>query len=203
MSFKPRFKLSVFMALMVALALTPSRPAFAISAPAVPSDIVVPAGNRVFLVGHAGGTQNYICLPSGSGFAWTLFGPQATLFDDRDAQIVTHFASPNPDEGGTTRPTWQSSLDTSAVWARAIATSTDADFVAPGAIPWLKLEIVGREKGPTGGGLLFNTTYIQRVNTAGGPAPATGCDTAANVGARTFVPYTADYFFFTDKGRTN
>jgi hypothetical protein len=26
------------------------------------------------------GTQNYICLPSGAGFARTLFGPQATLF---------------------------------------------------------------------------------------------------------------------------
>jgi len=28
-------------------------------------------------------------------------------------------------------------------------------------------------------------------------APATGCATAADVGAKVFVPYTADYFFIT------
>ena len=32
----------------------------------VPDDVQVPAGNKVFLKGAADGTQNYICLPSGS-----------------------------------------------------------------------------------------------------------------------------------------
>src|SRR5687768_7701871 len=61
--------------------------------PPVPSNIAAPAGNKAYLEGHAVGTQNYVCLPSGSGFAWTFFGPQATLFDD-DKQVITHYLSP-------------------------------------------------------------------------------------------------------------
>jgi Protein of unknown function (DUF3455) len=37
------------------------------------------------------------------------------------------------------------------------------------------------------------TTFIQRVNTVGGKAPASGCP---SLGARTFVPYEADYVFY-------
>ena len=85
--------------------------------PPVPDPIQVPAGQRLFLAGHAYGYQNYICLPSGAGFAWTLFGPQATLFHNDARQMMTHFLSPNPDEAGTLRATWQHSVDTSAVWA--------------------------------------------------------------------------------------
>ena len=48
-------------------------------------------------------SQDYICLPSGASFAWTLFGPQATLFHNDARQIMTHFLSPNPDEAGTLR----------------------------------------------------------------------------------------------------
>src|SRR4051794_15288457 len=48
--------------------------------PPVPSGLEVPAGNAAFLKGHAVGTQNYVCLPSASGVAWTFFAPQATLF---------------------------------------------------------------------------------------------------------------------------
>lgn len=83
-----------------------------IKAPPVPPDIQAPVGNTAFLKGHAVGTQNYICLPSGSSFAWTFFGPQATLFltfkwihGDFRQQITTHFLSPNPSEGGTPRAT--------------------------------------------------------------------------------------------------
>ena len=167
--------------------------------PPVPDPIQVPAGDRLFLAGHAFGTQNYICLPSGTGFAWTLFGPQATLFHNDARQVMTHFLSPNPDEAGTLRATWQHSVDTSAVWARAIASSSDPGFVAPGAIPWLLLEVVGAEGGPTGGRRLTVTTYIHRLNTAGGVAPAFGCSQSADVGSRVFVPYEADYFFYRDQ----
>ena len=170
--------------------------------PPVPDPIQVPAGDRLFLAGHAFGTQNYICLPSGAVFAWTLFGPQASLFHN-DRQVMTHFLSPNPDEAGTLRATWQHSVDTSAVWARAIATSSDPGFVAPGAIPWLLLEVVGAEGGPTGGRRLTVATYIHRLNTVGGSAPATGCSQSANVGSRIFVPYEADYFFYRDQHRND
>jgi hypothetical protein len=50
-------------------------------APPVPTELEVPEGNKVFREGHAVGTQNYICLPSGADFVWTFFGPQATLFN--------------------------------------------------------------------------------------------------------------------------
>jgi hypothetical protein len=162
----------------------------------VPTGLEVPAGNRPFLLGHATGTQNYICLPSGSDFVWTFFGPQATVFNDDDKHITTHFLSPNPDEGGMARATWQHSRDTSTVWAMASASSSDPGFVEPGTIPWLLLQEVGAASGPIGGRRLTKTTYIQRVHTSGGIAPTTGCAQAADVGKRALVPYTADYVFY-------
>jgi hypothetical protein len=167
----------------------------------VPGNIQVPAGNRAFLLGHASGTQNYICLPSASGFSWTLVGPQATLFNEDDRQVITHFLSPNPTEGGLARATWQHSRDTSTAWARAIAISSDAAFVAPGAIPWLLLEVVGTAEGPEGGDRLTASTFLHRVNTVGGMAPATGCAQSTDVGARAFVGYLADYIFYRHAGR--
>ena len=40
------------------------------------------------------------------------------------------------------------------------------------------------------------TTFIQRLNTAGGLAPSTGCASSSDVGREAFMPYTADYFFY-------
>ena len=175
-----------------------------LTAPPVPAKIQVPAGNVAFLKGSAVGTQNYVCLPSGDGLAWKFQGPQATVFvnirwinGDIRQQIMTHFLSPNPAEAGApARATWQSSLDTSAVWARAIASSNDPNFVAPGAIPWLLLEVVGSNRGPEGGSSLIPTTFIHRLNTSGGVALSTGCSEAANMGKTAFVPYTTDYIFY-------
>lgn len=185
-------------ALALALTTLHASPARAqqIVPPPVPAGIAVPDGHELFLGARAAGTQNYICLPAADRFAWTLVTPQATLFDELDAQVTTHFLSPNPVEGGTPRATWLHSLDTSAVWARAIASYAGEDFVAPGAIPWLLLEAEGGLPGPAGGDTLAPTTYLQRVNTTGGRAPATGCSRKKDVGSRAFVPYTADYFFF-------
>lgn len=163
--------------------------------PPVPANLEVPAGHRPYLAVHATGTQNYVCLPgaSSTGLVWTFYGPQATGFDRREEQVMTHYLSANPVEGGTARPTWQHSRDTSAVWARPIASSTDPDYVEPGAVAWLLLEAVGTEDGPNGGRRLAPTTYIQRVGTSGGVAPADGCTT---LGAKLFVPYETDYYFF-------
>ena len=172
--------------------------------PSVPANLEVPAGNTAFLVGHATGTQNYVCLPSGTGFAYVLFTPEATLFDKHNRQIITHFSSPNlaPDRGetaGTIRVTWQDS-DTSTFWGKvnqgdSATHASNPDFVAVGAIAWLKVTRVGAQDGPTGGDTLSDTTFIQRVNTSGGLAPA-DCTSAADVGKEAFVPYKADYFFY-------
>jgi Protein of unknown function (DUF3455) len=43
---------------------------------------------------------------------------------------------------------------------------------------------------------MSQTTFIQRLNTNGGSAPATGCSASADVGKQALVPYTADYYFF-------
>lgn len=182
-----------------AFALAISQPALAaITPPSVPENIEVPEGNVPYLVGHAAGTQNYVCMPSGKRYVWTLSTPQATLFDDDDRQIATHFFSPNPYENEVVRPMWQNSRDTSGVWGQAIQNSSDPDYVAPGAVAWLLLQGVGAQVGPTGGAMMTKTTYIQRVNTTGGIAPSTGCSQSGDVGKKQFVPYTADYYFYTD-----
>ena len=197
-------------ALAVVFTVSLPRPAQAqhITVPPVPGNIQVPAGAKVFLEGHAVGTQNYICLPSGSGFAFVLFTPQATLFKDDVDQLITHFNSPNlnpdpsltpPDVKGTIRATWENSRDTSTIWAKAIAQAdhtTDPTFVEEGAIAWVLLEVVGHMDGPTGGDRLSETTFVKRLNTHGGVAPSVGCSSLADVGTKAFVPYRANYFFY-------
>lgn len=196
----------------LALALTVSLPqparAARVTPPPVPGEIEVEAGNEAFLEGLGIGTQNYICLPcpnpstpasacpDTSGFAWLLFTPEATLFDDHDKQVTTHFFSPNPSENGTIRATWKHSKDTSIVWGGQATASTDSDFVEPGAIAWLRLPMAGVQEGPRGGDTLTATTFIHRVNTSGGLAPSSGCSQLADVGRKAFVPYRADYIFY-------
>jgi len=77
--------------------------------------------------------------------------------------------------------------------------STDPAFVANNAIAWLKVTVTGTEAGPTGGNKLTATTFVQRLNTSGGVAPSGGCASPADLGNQAFVPYTADYFFYTDQ----
>lgn len=165
--------------------------------PPVAAAVRVPAENKLFFVGHATGTQNYVCLPAGTGVKFALFTPQATLFSD-GKQSATHYFSPNQEEGGTIRATWQHSRDSSTVWGEVKPgnSSSDPAFVEPGAIAWLLVTAVGSQNGPAGGDLLAQTTFIQRLNTSGGMAPSTGCSTPDDIGNRAFVPYTTDYFFY-------
>jgi hypothetical protein len=171
-----------------------------IEVPLVPAALEVPQGNVAFLEGAAIGTQNYVCLPASPGFKWTFTSPQATLYvvqsDERLQQIATHFLSANPIEGGTLRPTWQHSSDSSAVWGKVRASSTDLNYVENGAIPWLLVEVAGSAAGATDGSSLTRTTFIQRVNTSGGLAPATGCAQASDVGNLALVPYSTNYVFY-------
>ena len=99
-----------------------------VTPPETPTDITVPEGNSAYLVGHAFGSQGYSCLPTSTGgTAWNPNArPEATLFSDffgQQFQIITHFQSinENPKEGVTVprsgNVTWQSSLDSSRVWA--------------------------------------------------------------------------------------
>lgn len=163
--------------------------------PAVPANLQVQPGNVPFVKVSATGTQNYICLPAG----WTFIGPQATLFVSVPwitgpirQQVGTHYLTPNPFEEATNRPLWQSSIDSSVVWGKQVDFSDDPNYVQPNAIPWLLLQAAGHQRGTSGGTTFSQTTFIQRINTTGGLKPSTAC----TVGAREFVPYTADYVFY-------
>ena len=144
-----------------------------IEPPDVPSAIQVPAGNRVYLVVHAVGTQNYTCTGSGT---WGAAVPQADLFDKNGHQVGIHFAG----------PTWQLNDGSSVLGSKVAGVTVSAD-----AIPWLLVKAVSTSSG-TDGDRLTVTTYIQRVHTTGGLAPAGACDP----GATASVPYTADYYFY-------
>jgi len=178
-----------------------------VTPPPTPTDIAVPAGNSAYLVGHAFGSQGYTCLPTSTGAAaWNPTArPEATLFAEffgHLVQLITHFQSINENpKPGVTPPlsgnaTWQGSLDSSRVWMVKVkgidAGSDPASCPNSGSIQCLLLQSVGNKKGATGGNLLADTTFIQRLNTSGGAVPTSVC----TVGQTQLVPYTADYFFF-------
>ncbi len=154
-------------------------------APEVPASLQVPDGNKVSFHAYAVGVQIYGATASATsptGFAWTFQAPEAVLFDAEGNVVGMHYAFAGP-----TRPAWESESGSRVVGARTVPPVT----VTPGAIPWLVLSAVPDDT--IGPGIFARTTYIQRVNTTGGLAPA-AAPTALGQEAR--VPYTAEYFFF-------
>lgn len=196
--------------LMLGSMLAPTHQVLAqtVKPPTTPTQITPEKGNSAFLVGHAIGSQGYICLPTaGGGTSWTVNQPrpEATLFTNvfgAPIEIITHFLSFNENPNTPDPPplsgnaTWQSSLDSSRVWAKAtgqIPAGSDPESCPnSGSIPCLLLQSVGNDRGPAGGRLLAKTTFVQRLNTNGGAAPTSSC----TVGQTQLVPYTADYYFY-------
>jgi len=185
--------------------------------PTTPGTITAPAGNSVFWLGHAVGTQGYVCLPTSAGAStasWTVNAsrPEATLFVNvfgRYVEVITHFLSPdtNPNQSAPNplpfgSATWQSYFDTSKVWGQtlqSIPAGSDPSCPNAGAIACLLLQSIGTDTGPAGGNFLTKTTFVQRLNTQGGSAPDSGCSLPTDVGKQTLVPYTADYYFYEAK----
>jgi hypothetical protein len=58
--------------------------------------------------------------------------------------------------------------------------------------------VAGEGVSHEGTGVMAQVTFIQRINTKGGKAPASGCD-AGHAGQEVRVPYSADYRFFAAK----
>lgn len=153
-----------------------------IAAPSVPAVLSVPAGHDVAARYDAAGFQVYECSASG---AWTLHAPRASLWDLGTFDIGKHFGG--VDAGLPAGPYWQSLGDGSRVHGGA---AISAPAPRPGSIPWLRLTALDT----SGSGVFSDVTYIQRVNTSGGTAPARTCD-PDNHTLRP-VPYTATYYFY-------
>ena len=176
-----------------------------VTPPRVPDSFKVGEGDEAFLIGHAFGSQDYVCAASGSGVAFVLTTPEAVLFDNAARRVINHFFSPNPVERGTIRATWQSTRNSSVFWGKLVAAATfvsDPDFVAPDAIAWLNLSQAGVLEGSGNGDNLAVATFVQRVNTVGGLAPSIGCNSPDDIGKTAFVPYEADYVFFNNPTAT-
>ena len=170
-----------------------------VTPPAVPDRLQVEEGNEAFLIGHAFGSQDYVCAASGSGVAFVLTTPEAVLFDNPAHRVINHFFSPNPGEGGTIRATWQSTRNSSVFWGKLEKTATfdtDPDFVAKDAIAWVLLSRAGVLEGSGNGDNLAAATFVQRVNTVGGLAPSIGCNSPDDITKTAIVPYEADYVFY-------
>ena len=157
----------------------------------IPDMLAVPTGAAIKFRAHGRGTQNYTCVgtttaaadagtdASVTTYAWGPATPDAKLYDETNTQIGTHFAG----------PTWKSSVDGSDAVGSKVASV--ASPVAT-SIPWLLLKVVEH----MGGGAFMDVTYVQRLNTVNGVAPATGCD-ETTVSTTVAVNYTADYYFYT------
>ena len=151
-------------------------------APEVPAAIQVPEGNKVSFHAYAVGVQIYHATLSPAGaLVWTFTGPEAVLYDSDGNVVGIHYAS----AAGPTRPAWETESGSLVIGAVVPPRVT----VDSSAIPWLLLRAVTN----SGPGVLDGTTYIQRVNTAGGLAPATA---PTEFGQEARVPYTAEYYFY-------
>jgi hypothetical protein len=145
----------------------------------VPANLAPPTGSVLLFELAARGVQIYACQAKpddATAFVWTFQAPEADLFNARGEVAGRHFAG----------PTWQG-FDGSAVVGKAIER---ADAPDAGSIPWLLLEA----KEHMGSGAFSTITYVQRLATVGGAAPAEGCD-AAHAGAEVRQPYEATYAF--------
>jgi hypothetical protein len=151
-----------------------------INAQQVPKELQPPANEQFLLQVHAQGDQIYICKADGAQFTWTLKAPEAQLTDMNGNPFGKHFAGPS----------WEAN-DGSRVTGKAVANAPSPD---PDSIPWLLVTVVSRN----GEGKLAHVTSIQRINTKGGKAGASGCD-AGHTGQEQRAAYSADYVFFAPK----
>ncbi len=145
-----------------------------------PAEITPPAGNKAAMTLMGVGMLAYECkavADKPGTFAWTFAGPDAKLLDADKKEVGKYYAG----------PTWEST-DGSKVTGKQLA-------VSPGAAGAIPLQLV-QAAPATGKGAMTDVTYIQRLKTVGGVAPATPACAVANVGAKTTVAYSADYVFF-------
>lgn len=172
-------------ALRVAVALVVASGAALAQTGPVPAAVGVPAGHAFAMKTVGVGELTYECrvkAAEAGAFEWTFVGPEARLLDAPGGRTVGRYYA---------GPTWEAS-DGSKVTGKQVA-------VAPGSPDSIPLQLVKAEPMP-GAGVLAGVTYVQRLNTKGGVAPAEPC-AAANAGSRRQVAYEADYLFFRSEAR--
>ena len=164
--------------MLSACANSPGMPSF--NQQALPATVQVPAGHKVAMETVGAGDITYECKlkkDSADQFEWTFIGPDAQLTDRGGMNVGKYFGPP---------ATWQSN-DGSKVTATQLA-------VAPAGAGNIPSQLV-KANPAMGNGAMMGVTYIQRVATRGGVAPAGMCG-AGNAGAREKVQYQADYIFW-------
>jgi hypothetical protein len=152
---------------------------FSVAAQQAPPPLPPPANEKLLLQVHAKGDQVYTCKSDAAKFTWALKAPDAQLFDKDGKPFGKHFAGPS----------WEANDGSRVSGTKLKEVSPDAD-----SIPWLDIKIISHD----GNGVLSPATSIQRVNTKGGKAPASGCD-ASHADHEARVPYEADYLFYDPK----
>lgn len=150
----------------------------------VPDKLKPGANETLVMIVPAKGVQIYECRPrkdQTGAYEWAFVAPEAMLFDARGSQIGRHYAGPH----------WESNDG-----SRIVATVKErSDAPAANAIPWLLLDA----KAVVAQGSFGKVTSIQRVNTAGGIAPAAASCSQAVTGTTARIEYTADYYFFSGR----
>lgn len=147
---------------------------------ALPDTVKVPEGNQVALQTVGVGHITYECQAKADapgGFAWVFVGPKADLLSRGGDKLGTYFGPP---------ATW-AATDGSNVTGTQLA-------VAPAGAGNIPSQLV-KANPATGSGAMTGITYIQRVATQGGVAPASVCDNTA-VSRKEVVKYQADYIFW-------
>ena len=136
--------------------------------------------SKLFLSVHAIGVQRYTCQANGT---WLFTDPVADLYKERGAR---RFVGSHHLNFATGRPVWEYKDGSSVEAARKVSVPAGT-----GNIPELLLEAFATSGGDDGD-RLARTTWVQRLNTSGGVAPAGTC-TPGNTIA---VPYATDYAFW-------
>lgn len=154
-------------------------PAPMFSQASLPDAVKVPAGHKVVLETVGVGQITYECRAKKdmAGYEWVFVGPDAKLMSRMGQQVGRYYGPP---------ATWES-MDGSKLTGAQVA-------VAPGAAGSIPLQLV-KANPAMGMGAMQGVTYIQRVATQGGVAPAMPCD-ANQLGSKEIVKYQADYIFW-------
>jgi hypothetical protein len=163
---------------LFALTLTAAHAAMAQTA--LPDTIKVPAGNKMVLETVGAGLITYECKDkkdAAGQVEWVFAGPDAKLTDSKGKTVGKYYGPP---------ATWES-MDGSKVTATQLA-------VAPNGTGNIPLQLV-KANPAMGEGAMSGVTYIQRLNTKGGTAPASTCNEASK-GKKETVGYQADYLFW-------